>query len=531
MTSNSVIHKYSTCLRLLEGLSSSVSMREVKQIHAHAITHDLARFAFVSSKILAFCALSQRGDLRYAQTLFTRMPLLTLFDFNSMIIAFSKHSQFHNASTLFPKMLNDAVRPNSHTFAVLAKACLTESFLQQLHAFITKTGHVSDVYVVSSVIRAYSKHGAIRAARRVFDESSNRNVACWTSLVTGYCNCGLVDEARGLFDAIPQRNDVSYSAMVSGYVRNGRFREGIELFRELKGCASVRPNNSLLVSVLNACAAVGAFEEGKGVHTYVDENGLDLEYEVELGTAMIDFYTKCGCVEAAERVFGNMKVKDVTAWSAMIMGLAINGKNHMALELFAKMEEEGPKPNAVAFIGVLSACNHKDLSGEALRIFRYMSEKYGIVAWIEHYGCVVDVLARSGQIKEALRFIESMPMEADGAIWGSLLNGCVLHGQVELGQKVGRYLIKFEPRHSGRYVLLANVYASVGKWEGVSEMRKLMRERGVPIVSASSFIEIDRTIHKFVVDDKSCSFSGQLYQLLHHLGKKLEDYSVPNDLF
>ncbi|KAK7327717.1 hypothetical protein VNO77_21805 [Canavalia gladiata] len=528
----SISHRYCPCLRLLEGhlsLSFSLSMREMKQIHAHAITHGLARFAFVSSKILAFCSLSQRGDLRYAETLFSHMPLPTLFDFNSMITAFSRHSQLQKSSSLFPKMLNDGVRPNSRTFTALAKACLTLSFLQQVHVHITKTGNLFDVYLVSSVVSAYSKHGAIRAARRVFDESSHKNVACWTSLVTGYCNCGLISEARSLFDAIPQRNDVSYSAMVSGYVRNGYFREGLDLFRELKSCASVRPNNSLLVSVLNACATVGAFEEGRWIHSYVDENVL--EYELELGTALIDFYAKCGCVEAAEQVFDSMKVKDVTTWSAMILGLAINGKNHMALEVFARMEKVGPKPNSVTFIGVLSACNHKDLFGDARRLFGYMSEKYGIVPSIEHYGCVVDVLARSGRTKEALTFIKSMPKEPDGAIWGSLLNGCLLHGHVELGHKVGRYLVEFEPRHSGRYVLLANVYASMGRWEGVFEMRKLMRQRGVPAVCAWSFIEIDQTIHKFAVDDKGCSYSGEIYQVLNHLGKKLEDYSVAKDLF
>ncbi|KAK7318481.1 hypothetical protein RJT34_03183 [Clitoria ternatea] len=519
----------SPCLRLLEGhLTLTLNMRHLKQVHAHTITHGLARFAFVSSKLLAFTALSPRGDLHYAHTIFSHIPLPNVFDYNTLITAFSRNPRY-SSSSLFTKMLNDAVRPNSRTFTFLVKSCGSLSFLQQLHTHILKLGNFSDVYVVSSVVTAYSKHGAIEHARRVFDESPRKNVACWTSLVTAYCNCGLVDDARDLFDSIPMQNDVSFSAMVSGYVRNGFYSEGIEVFNELKSLESVRPNNSLLVSVLNACGAVGAFEEGKWVHSYVDGNAM--EYELELGTALIDFYAKCGCVRHAEVVFDKMKNKDVTTWSAMILGLAINGKNHKALEVFEEMEKVGPKPNEVTFIGVLSACNHKDLLNEVLRLFRYMSEKYGIVASIEHYGCVVDILARSGRIEEALGFVKSMPVEPDGAIWGSLLNGCLVHGYVELGQKVGKYLIEFEPEHSGRYILLANVYASAGEWEGVFKTRKLMRERGVCVVSAWSFIEIDQTVHKFVVDDKRCLYSREIYQVLNHLGRKLEYYSKAKDSF
>ncbi|KAI5438555.1 hypothetical protein KIW84_024334 [Lathyrus oleraceus] len=467
----------------------------MKQIHAHTITNNLTRFSYISSRILAFCSFSPRGSFRYAETLFTHMPNPNLFDYNSIITSYTTNSQFHKSLSVFTKILNTNVRPNSNTFTALVKACVTLSYLEQVFTLSMKMGNSSDVYFVSSVINVFSKHGAIHLARNVFDESSNRNVVCWTSLVSGYCSCGLVNDARELFDEMPQRNDASYSAMVSGYVKNGFFSEGIELFRELKknqGYARVRPNGSLFVSVLNACTMVGAFEEGKWIHSYVEENGL--EYDLELGTALIDFYTKCGWVKSAEQVFDKMPVKDVATWSAMILGLAINGNNLMALKLFENMEKVGPKPNEVTFIGVLTACNHKNMLGVALRSFGIMTEKYGITPSIEHYGCVVDVLARSGQT-------------------------------------VGKYLIEFEPQHSGRYVLLANMYANMGKWEGVSEVRKMMKDRGVVIVSAWSFIEIDQSIHKFVADDKCCLNSGEIYEVLSDLGRKVEEFSGYKDAF
>ncbi|KAI4335410.1 hypothetical protein L6164_014055 [Bauhinia variegata] len=502
-------------------------MKELKQIHAHAITHGLARFAFVSSRILDFCAQSQHGNLCYAETLFNHMSTPNIFDCNSMIMGFSRNSEFQKSLSIFNHMRSIGICPNSHTFTAVVKACVSLSLLEQVHTLIVRLGYLSDIYVISSLISLYSRHGAVEVARRVFDESPNSNVVSWTSLISGYCSNGLVNEARALFDAIPVRNDVSYSAMVSGYVRNGCFNKGIDLFRELKSCMHVKPNRSLLVSVLNACAAVGAFGEGKWIHSFINENGFG--YELEISTALVDFYTKCGNVNAAEEIFSRMPHKDVTAWSAMILGLAINGKNQQALDLFAHMEKVGPRSNAVTIVGVLTACNHKYLLTEAWRLFGRMSKVYGISPSIEHYGCMVDILARAGQIKEAEILIKSMPMEPDGAIWGSLLNGCLMHGHVELGQRVGKLLIKLEPQHSGRYVLLANMYSRLGWWESASKIRKMMKDRAVPAISGWSFIEINQIIHKFVADDKSHSYSRDIYNVLSKLGKEPEDFLVAKD--
>ncbi|XP_021679276.1 pentatricopeptide repeat-containing protein At2g42920, chloroplastic-like [Hevea brasiliensis] len=159
----------------------------------------------------------------------------------------------------------------------------------------------------------------------------------WSGL--WYCSNGLMNEARKMFDTMPERNEISYNAVVSGYVRNGHFNEAIELFQELKSCSSVRFSGSLLVSVLDACAAIGAFEDGKWIHSYVDGDSLD--YELEMGTALIDFYAKCGHVKEAVEIFKKMLYKDVTTWSSMILGLAVNGDNERGIELFAEIEKKG----------------------------------------------------------------------------------------------------------------------------------------------------------------------------------------------
>ncbi|GMP36571.1 hypothetical protein CsSME_00008660 [Camellia sinensis var. sinensis] len=431
-------------------------MDELEEIHAHVITTGLARFTYTTSKILPFCALSKtHNNMNYAKSVLNQIVIPTIFDFNSMIMGYSKIS--------YPKK---SFEPNDHTFLVLTKACACLYSLHQVHSQIMKFGYgCCDVYVISSIIHVYSKFGAT-------------NFSC---------------------------PSVRINAMVSGYVSNEYFNEVIEL--ELKSCANVRPNRSVLVSVLNACAIVGAFEKGKWVHAYINENFSELE---ELGTALIDFYAKCGNIKDAENIFHKIPYKDVTTWTSMILGLAINGNNDMGLHLFTEMEKRRPKPNVVTFVAILIACNCLTIVNESLRLFGLMSKFCGISPVIEHYGCMVDLLAKAG-----------MPMEPDGAIWGSLLNGCLMHGHVEVGKKAGKLLIQLEPRHSGRYILLANMYAAMGNWEGVVRLRKMMKDRKIDTCPAWSFIEIDGIVHRFVVDDKSCSRSSDIYRLLNQFNMDL----------
>ncbi|KAL4193509.1 hypothetical protein AMTRI_Chr06g199880 [Amborella trichopoda] len=496
-------------------------MKHLKQIHAHTIITGFARFSFVISRIMAFCAVSDMGDVGFARLIFDQIEKPTIFNWNTMIRGYSKSNNPKMGVHFYLQMLSEGVLPNKHTFPFVIRACtgLGSLFLgKSIHIQIVKHGFESDLYVNSALIKLYSSCGDIEYARQVFDRMSFRNLVIYSSLVSGYCACGHVDEAREVFNEMSERNEVVWSAMISGYAQNGCFQEAIDLFHELRETDMV-PTRATLVSVLSSCAGIGALEEGKWVHSYVDRKGFG--YGLELGTALVDMYTKCGCIESACFVFDGMHKKDVLAWSAMIGGLAAHGLSMHAFELFANMERSGVKPNEVTFIGILGACNHSGLVEQGWYYFDLMRRVYKISPTIEHYGCMIDLLGRAGQFIDAEELIESMPMKPDGVIWGALLGACMIHGNSELGERVGKHLIELEPKHSGRYVLLGNLYAAEGKWEGVVDMRKMMRKRGVTIIPGHSFIEICGIAHRFLVDDKSHPQSNEIYQMLDQLTKEL----------
>nr|POF00023.1 putative pentatricopeptide repeat-containing protein [Quercus suber] len=254
---------------------------------------------------------------------------------------------------------------------------------------------------------------------------------------------------------------------------------------------SVRPNEATYVSVLSSCANLnggGALSSGKQIHGYVIRN--EIELTVFTGTALIDLYGKTGCLRNAVNVFDQMVVKEVCTWNAMITALASNGREMEALDMFEKMKMKGQHPNGVTFVAVLTACARGKFVELGLKLLQSMLHEFGIVAIMEHYGCVVDLLGRAGLLKEATDFIRSMPFEPDGSVLGALFGACKIHGAIELGTVVGQRLLELQPRHSGRYVVLSNINAGVERWDHATDFRKAMAVAGIQKIPAYSLIEL-----------------------------------------
>ena len=65
------------------------------------------------------------------------------------------------------------------------------------------------------------------------------------------------------------------------------------------------------------------------------------------------------------------------------------------------MLEEMVQPNMATFVSDLSACSHTGQVDRGLHFFRMMGKEYGLQPKPEHFGCIVDLLGRSGRLGEA----------------------------------------------------------------------------------------------------------------------------------
>ncbi|XP_057439299.1 pentatricopeptide repeat-containing protein At5g43790-like [Lotus japonicus] len=444
------------------------SRLHVQQIQAQLILHNLQSNPTIAHHFITVC--QSHNLLNSALLLFTLfVPRPHVFIFNSLIRAFSHSHHHHNSLTplsIFAHMHRNTILPNHYTFPFLFKSLSAPCHFaqaQSVHAHVLKLGHLHDIYVHNSLLGVYAASPRLLSlCRQLFDEMTHRDVVSWTVMIMGFRNAGKFDDALLAFEQMQY--------------------------------AGVAPNRVTMVNALAACADSGAVEMGAWIHDFIRRNGWELD--VVLGTALIDMYAKCGRVEEGVRVFSSVKEKNVFTWNAVIKGLALAKSGEEAIRLFNRMEQDGVRADEVTLLAVLSACNHSGLVDMGRQIFGFLVEgKYGFIPNVKHYACMVDLLARSGSLREAFEVMRCMPFDPTKAMWGSLLVSSKSQGDLEFSEFVARKLVELEPANSAYYVHLSNLYAEMGRWDDVEKVRGMMKDRQLTKDLGCSSVEVEEQGH------------------------------------
>ncbi|WCJ43034.1 Pentatricopeptide repeat-containing protein At1g09190 [Euphorbia peplus] len=473
-------------LRLLHGHDTRTQLPE---IHAHFIRHGLHQFNQICAHFVSICGSQRKMD--YAYRVFSQCPSPNIYLFNAMIKGYSLCGPFEESLDFFSSMKTRWIWPDEYTFAPLMKACSNLCDLklgQCVHKDVIRVGFARFSSIKIGVIEFYANCGVMEDARKVFDEMSEKDVIVWNLMINGYCKRGDVEVGLDFFRRMGDRSIVSWNIMILCLSQSGRDTEALRVFLEMQD-RGFKPDEATLVTVLPICSRLGDVGIGKLIQSYAESSGLYQDF-VSVGNALLDFYSKCGMLEAAIGVFNKMPRKNLVSWNSMISAMAFNGKGELGVDLFEEMINEGISPNDATFIGVLSCCSHAGLVEKGRNLFASMTENHKIEPKLEHYGCMVDVLGRCGCVKEAYDLIRRMPGEPNASLWGALLSACRTHGETELAELAMEELVKLEPCNSGTYVLLSNAYAEEGRWDEVEKVRAMMKERSVKKTPGQSAVGI-----------------------------------------
>ncbi|AES80239.1 PPR containing plant-like protein [Medicago truncatula] len=434
---------------------------------------------------------AKKGNLKTARMYFDKMPERSVVSWNAMLSGYAQGGAPEETIRLFNDMLSPGnVQPDETTWATvisscssLGDPCLSESIVRKLD---DKVGFRPNYFVKTALLDMHAKCGNLEAAHKIFEQLGvykYRSSVPWNAMISAYARVGDLPSAKHLFDKMPQRDTVSWNSMIAGYTQNGESFKAIKLFEEMISSEDSRkPDEVTMVSVFSACGHLGELGLGNWAVSILKVNHIQISISVY--NSLINMYSRCGSMQDAVLIFQEMATRDLVSYNTLISGFAEHGHGMESIELLSKMKEDGIEPDRITYIAILTACSHAGLLDEGQRLFE--SIKFPDV---DHYACMIDMLGRAGRLEEAMKLIQSMPMEPHAGIYGSLLNATSIHKQVELGELAAAKLFKVEPHNSGNYALLSNIYASAGRWKEGDKVRDTMRKQGVKKTTGLSWLE------------------------------------------
>lgn len=230
----------------------------------------------------------------------------------------------------------------------------------------------------------------------------------------------------------------------------------ISLFNAIR-LLGLRPDSYSFPFVFKAVVSLSALHVGKQIHSQAIVSGLNSHPNVI--TSLIQMYSSCAHVSSARKLFDGATFKRVSLWNAMLAGYAKvddmpNARNlfesmsekdrdvvswtalisgytqthspHEAITLFRIMLLQNVQPDEIAILAVLSAC--ADLGALQLGewIHNYI-EKHKLQKIVPLYNSLIDMYAKSGNIRKALKLFENMKHKTV-ITWTTMIDGLALHG-------------------------------------------------------------------------------------------------------
>ncbi|XP_047314930.1 pentatricopeptide repeat-containing protein At3g16610 [Impatiens glandulifera] len=488
----------STIVSVLPAVGESSALVQGKALHAYGMKKNFHNDVMVATGLIDMYG--KCACLSYASRIFDALSFKNEVTWSAMIGSCIACGYLNEALKLFEKrLLNDSTSLSVVTLGAILRlsAMLTDLGRgRSIHGLLIKIGFVSDLMLANTLLSMYAK-------------------------------CGILSEAEAWFNEMVNKDAVSYSAFISGCTQSGYAKEALVVFKKMQ-LSGIQPDSATMVGVLPACSQLAALQHGISCHGYSVMQGFT--ENISICNALIDMYSKCGKLHAARLVFDGMHTRDIVSWNTMIFGYGIHGHGNEAVKLFHDLQKSRISPDDMSFISVLSACSHSGLVSEGRMLFHSMTSDYHINPRMEHYVCMVDLLGRVGELDEAYRFIQRMPIDPDVRIWSALLSGCKVYKNIELGEKVAFKIQSIGPESTGNFVLLSNMYSDAGRWNDAADARIAQRNWGFKKIPGCSWVEINRVVHGFVGGDRSHARSEEIYKKLGELLMEMKKMGYNNSL-
>lgn len=458
---------------LLSGCAKVEALSEGVQLHGAVVKMGLEEDVFIGNSLIHFYA--ECGELDDGQKVFDEMAERNVVSWTSLIRGYARRELPKEAVSLFFEMVGAGVKPNSVTMVCVISACAKLNDLElgeRIRGYIEESGVKLNTFMVNALVDMYLKCGAIDAARKIFDDCSDKNLVL--------CN-----------------------TMLSNYVRQGMAGNALAVFNEMLRHGP-QPDRVSLLSAISACSQLADSLSGRGCHAYALRNGL--EGWDSISNAMIDLYMCCGkqemaCkifdrmpnrtlvswnsliagfirngdVESAWRIFNEMSDSDLITWNTMIGALVEESRFEEAIELFREMQTKGIKADRVTMVEVASACGYLGALDVAKWIHTYI-QKNKIPCDLRLGTALVDMFARCGDHQSAMQVFNNMPRK-DASAWTTAIGAMAMDGNGEKSLELFNEMLRQGVKPDGVvFVVLLTACSHGGYVEHGQKLFKSMKE-------------------------------------------------------
>ncbi|EFJ15640.1 hypothetical protein SELMODRAFT_10719, partial [Selaginella moellendorffii] len=446
-----------------------------REIHRRIIQHQHCLDAVTSTALVDMYA--KCGDLETAATIFSSIQEKTLVSWAAMISGYVRNERYSRAIGIFHRMNLEGLEPDDFILSSLLLACSKIQALDQgrtIHARILSSSSpaATNLVVETALMVMYANCGSLIDAKSMFDGMSSKDSIAWATMIEAYFRYG--DTGAGiaalrvmiLEGVKPQANFRTvecWNSVILALASAGREREALDLFQEMEKTSALVPDAVTLNRILGACAAIGALDEGRAIHSQ-----LKIHPDGPVGNSLVHMYAKCGSLMEARQVFDGMLERNVVGWTAMVVALAHHGFHGECLEKFRLMRHHGIDPDGVAFTNLLNCCSHAGLVSRGWMFFAAMTQDHGMEPTGEQYEVMVDLVARCGRLEVAEELMEAMPFQPDEEGWLIVLGASKTQGDVERACWAARNSLAYGRVESSPYVLLSNLHTNVANLQTIA---------------------------------------------------------------
>lgn len=431
---------------LIQSCVDSQSIHLSRKLHGHMkfLLKDLD--PFIETKLLGMYA--KCGSLEDAYRVFDDMRERNLYSWSAMIGACSRERRWGEVVELFYlMMIEDGIVPDEFLFPKILQACGNCGDLETgrlIHSLVIKSGMDFDVRVNNAVLAVYAKCGCLELTKSFFHNMKVRDIVSWNSIITGYCRKGEIYEAWKCLELMHKEGVepglVTWNILVSSFNQLGKHDVAIKMMKEMEDCgilpdvftwtsvisgftqsnqisqpfnyfnkmlcAGVQPNDITLISLISACASLKDLRKGRALHAYGLKAGFG--EDVLLGNSLIDMYSKCLKLEAAQLIFDTISAKDVYTWNSMIAGYCQAGYCGKANDLFSKMQDHGVLPNVITWNALIMGYMQKGDEDQAMDLFQRMEKDGGVKQDTASWNALIAGYLRNGKKNKALAMFRQM---------------------------------------------------------------------------------------------------------------------------